>query len=412
MKSFDKCWFAHVAQVILLGMLVRIAWVILVPVEPVSDGYAYDTFARNILHHGVYGWTVDEPTAYWPVGTSAILAAAYCLLGESYFSIVLLNLLSSLATMMLIWEIGKKHFGSEAGFFSVVVVAFWPNLIFFCSIISSELYFISLVLGGLYFWTNDRGKLWVNLLLCGLIWGLACYVKPVVLLLPLAMLIASMSRGLPIFLKTALKSLAVIALIVLVVSPWANRNEEVIGKRYLVSSNFGANLWMGNNPQSDGGYTPLPERVEGMSEVERDEFLLEEAKSYIQEDWTRFFIAVGKRVLYLHGGETIGVAWNDEALPEWFGNGGRTMLKLLASLYWIGLVFGGLLSIIVLWPENKFAAVCNPMLGGWWYFIVVHALIVGGDRYHMPSAPFIAILCGASLAWVFRKRQMMRVNIL
>ena len=62
-----------------------------------------------------------------------------------------------------------------------------------------------------------------------------------------------------------------LAVILAVLSPWTLRNKAVLGKAYLVSSNFSANLWMGNNPESTGGYMPTPPEVKAMSEVEREE---------------------------------------------------------------------------------------------------------------------------------------------
>lgn len=37
------------------GMILRILWVLVVPVEPVSDSAAYHSFATTIYQHGVYG---------------------------------------------------------------------------------------------------------------------------------------------------------------------------------------------------------------------------------------------------------------------------------------------------------------------------------------------------------------------
>lgn len=395
-------------RIIAIGMVLRIVWILLVPVAPVSDSNAYDVFAQNIWQHGVYGWEPDTPSAYWAVGTSAITAATYAVLGQTYWGVVVLNLLTSLLIMVLLRPIGTRYFGEHAAFWSVVIVAFWPNLIFFCSILSSELYFIALTLGGLYFWSRKEGPFWLNLLLCGLVWGAACYVRPVIVLFPAAMLIAAFSQGIKATGIAAFKTAVVIALIVATVSPWTLRNAEVIGKPYLVSSNFGPNLWMGNHEGSDGGYTPLPPEVRGMSEVAREEYLGKLAKDYIRANPGQFMTMFGKRLVQLHTRETIGVVWNETALLQGIGTIGVLILKLVATGYWVALVLGAVVGVALRFRSDRLGALFHPVFGGWAYFTAVHAVIVSGDRYHMPSAPFVALLAGvvlAHLAQRFTSRQ-------
>ena len=391
-----------VVAIIFVGMLLRIIWALYVPVEPVSDSKAYATFALNIWQHGVYGWTPDEPTAYWAVGTSALTAASFFLLGNTFAGVVFLNLLTGLAILVLTWGLGVRFFGERSAFWAVVLVAFWPNMIFFTSILSSELYFMALTMGGLFFWSNTTGRPWLNLLLAAFIWGLACYIRPVILLFPVAMVIAALSQGWHGTLFAAIKAAVCVILIILIVSPWTARNETVIGKAYLVSSNFGTNLWMGNNPESDGGYTPLPAEVSGMSEVEREEYLGQKAKDYILENPRRFASTVGKRLIDLHSRETIGVVWNQAALVRYVGDTGVFLLKLVASGYWVLLVLCGLAGVALQFRKESFKALFHPVFGGWAYFTAVHMIIVSGDRYHMPSAPFVALLAGVTIAAMMR----------
>ena len=387
-------------QVICAGMALRVIWALVIPVEPVSDSFAYDTFARNIWQHGVYGWTPDNPSAYWAVGTSAIVAATYAVLGDTYLGVVALNLLASLVTLVLTWRVGRIFFGDQAAFWATVIVAFWPNLIFFTSVLSSELYFIAMVLAGTYFWVRPEGNRWVNLLICGVIWGLACYLRPVVLLYPAALVIAALSQGLRETGIAVIKGGVAIAMILLIVSPWTMRNEAVLGKAYTVSSNFGPNLWMGNNPDSTGGYMPLPPETKEMTEVEREEYLGKLAKAYIREDIPRFVRESLGRIVTLHNRETIGVVWNEAQLTARIGETGIRLTKALATGYWFVLLALALAGLAVLLARLHLGALFHPVFGSWAYFTAVHAIIVVEDRYHMPSSPFIALLAGVSVAWL------------
>lgn len=394
--------------IIVVGMLLRVLWAFFVPVEPVSDSAAYVTFATNIWQHGVYGWNPQEPTAYWPVGTSALTAATFFILGETFAGVVTLNLLTGFLILWLTWRLGERYFGTQAAFWAVALVAFWPNLIFFTSIISSELYFIALTLGGLYFWSRPSGWFWLNLALAGVIWGVACYIRPIILLFPVAMAIASLSQGMRASMIGALKAVVSIGLIVLIVAPWTARNEAVLGKAFLVSSNFGANFWMGNNPDSVGTYMPLPDAVSGMSEAERDAFLEQQAKDFIRENPDRFAVLVIRRLVELHGRETIGVVWNEAALLGYFGATGVLLLKAVASGYWVMLVLGALSGVVLRFREAGLRALFHPIFGGWAYFTAIHAITVAGDRYHMPSSPFVVLLAGVTAAALVQKPLMKR----
>ena len=246
---------------IIVGMALRLLWALIMPVNPVSDGAAYNAFARNLVEHGVYGWDPETPSAYWAVGTSAIVAATYFLFGAgSTIGIVLTNLAASLLILLMIFRVGKLYFDNRVALAALAITALWPNLIIFTTVLSSELYFIALTLLGLWLWARP-GRWWINLILAGLVWGAACYIRPVILLFPVALVIASFSQGLAASFRTALRAACVIGIILAVVAPWTARNEAVLGEPFLVSSNFGANLWMGNNPDSTGGYMPLPDEA-------------------------------------------------------------------------------------------------------------------------------------------------------
>ena len=140
------------AIIIAAGLLLRCIWAITIPLVPVSDSFAYDSFARTLVSHGVYGWSAEEPSAYWPVGTAAIVAATYWCFGDTYAGVVALNLVASVMTMYFVFRLGEAYFGAAAGLGASAIIAFWPNLIMFTTILSSELYFIALTVIGLYFW--------------------------------------------------------------------------------------------------------------------------------------------------------------------------------------------------------------------------------------------------------------------
>ena len=239
------------------GMALRVLWAIVVPVHPVSDSWAYHQFARNIVDHGVYGWTPDSPTAYWAVGASAAIAASY-LVFDGFTGVIILNLIAAAMILVLTYELALRWFGEAAALWSLALVAFWPNLIFFTTILSSELLFIAMMMAGLYFWQRPGGRPVLDTVIAGFLWGLTAYIRPVILFVPIALALVDLVHGRRALLTSGLKASVTILLMMLVALPWTLRNDEVLGAPVMISTNFGPNLWMGNNPKSNGGYMPCP----------------------------------------------------------------------------------------------------------------------------------------------------------
>lgn len=387
-----------------IGMGLRLLWALIVPVMPMSDSWAYHQFARNIVDHGIYGWTATEPTAYWAVGTSAAIAFTY-LFTDSYSGVVLLNLLAGGLTILLTQTLAARWFGPVTGIVAMAIVAIWPNLIVFTTILSSELFFIALTLAGLFFWQRPAGHPMANLILAGLIWGVAGYVRPVILLVPVTLALVDLARGPRGFLRSAIEAGIAVLLILLVALPWTIRNDRMLGAPVMVSTNFGPNLWMGNNPDSTGGYMPLPPEVETMSEIERAEFLKEEAKTFIRENPGHALKLAAIKLFKLNNRETIGVVWNGDALEPTIGGTGMTLLKLIATGYWYLILVGGFAGIAVLVGRTGWlAGFFNPPVALWGYFTALHAVVVAEDRYHMPSSAFIGMLAAVAAVALWRRR--------
>lgn len=401
----DIQWDRGLWWSLVLGLALRLSWVMLVPVEPVSDSAAYATFARNLLEHGVYGWQPDQPSAYWAVGTAAATAATFLVFGlDNFTGVVLLNLLAGGLTIVLVYRLAEIWHDRRTAQVAAMLVALWPNLIVFSSVLSSELWFIALTLAGLWFHERPSGRAWVNLLLCGLMWGLACYVRPVILLLPFALALVALPAGPVALVRATLRAAVLVLLIVLAVSPWTWRNAQVFGEPVLVSTNFGPNFWMGNNPDSQGRYMPLPDWAAGMGEVARAEALKAAAKDHIRSDPAGFILRTAKKVLLLHRTETIGVVWNQDFLDRTLGTAAVSGLKLAATGYWYLLLGGALLAVALRFRQSALRAPFHPAIAGWAYFTLLHAITVVEDRYHMPSSPFIAVLAALAVTQLWPDR--------
>lgn len=392
-----------------VAFLLRLAWAALVPVNPVSDAAAYEIFAQNLYHHGVYGFTPDEPGAYWAVGTAALYAGAYAVFGEGGLAVVAVNMLSSLIVVWGLWDLGRRWFGEVEGRLAAGVFVFWPMAIQFVTIMASELHFMAATLLALMAWDRARRPstlvFWVFAALAGLALAAATYLRPIALLIPAALLIAVLLRAPRSALAPLLKTVVTTGLIFLSVAPWSARNERIFGEPVFMSTNFWANFWMGNHPGTDGGYSPLPDAVQGLSEIERSAYMKELALGHLRDDPAGFVLRTVKKAVRLHERETIGVGWNEAGVRSLAGETGVAGLKLLSTAWWYLMLLAAVAGVVRLARQRGWwASLLSEPVWLWLYFTAIHAVIVVGDRYHMPAIPMIALLAAVSLSGLISRR--------
>jgi hypothetical protein len=202
------------------------------------------------------------------------------------------------------------------------------------------------------------------------------------------------------------------AVAALVVAPWMLRNRTVFGEWFLLKSNFGNELWVGNNPSADGHYYPSIDaarshlgeatlaRLAAADELRRSQVLGEEARAWIRAHPTRFVSLTLSRVhLY----------WRARFLTDWDALPLGRFRRAAAAAY--GLADDLLLALAAV---GVLGAVRRR--SGWWLpsgfvalfplaYYVTHA---GISRYRFPVVPMLLLLAslGAAdlVAWRARRR--------
>ena len=398
----------------LIALLLRIVWAVAVPVVPLSDSHAYDTFAQNIANGYGYGWTSTSLTAYWPVGTSFVYTLFYRVFGHTYLPIVVFNLLLALLIIGVSMHLAKIWFGHRIALLTGLLLALWPSQIQFTTVLASELLFTALVLVVVMVWFNERNNLWSRAILVGIVLAAASYVRPTALLIPLLLLFFRWVSTREI-LKTLNAILIVFVLMALLIAPWSIRNTQLYGQFVLISTNGGANLWMGNNPNSKGEYMKIPttEELAEMNMAQRDKYLGAVAIAYIKEKPLEFVIRTLKKLVYLHDHETIGVHWNKRGLVARYGSEVLLPLKAISQIYWLLVLGLALIGIILLGKQHGWRVmIAHPTVVVWGYFTSVHAVIIVSDRMHFYSIPMIAILAALTLTnrldWLDTRRRLKR----
>jgi len=398
----------NIAYIIGVGLILRIIWALCVPIYPVSDANIYWVTANNIAEYGVYGVKPDEPFSYWPVGASAAYAASLWVFGPSMIGPVFLNLI---AGAVLIWSSGllaRRWVSELAGLLTAAIIALWPTLILYTTIIASEVLFAVAVNLGLLAWgaakasSNKRG------FVSGILFGIAALIRPTGALVVAVVAALDALRMRSIRTRIVPMILAVIAMVI-IVAPWAARNTLLHGEFVLISTNGGPVMWMGNHPDGDGGYKDLPEWANRLSEGERARVLGQQAREFMLEDPLRTTALFFRKLVGTHATETIAVHWNSGGIKERFGEWAMLPLKVLTQGYWSMVLlsaFAGVFGICTTALKastvmEKLRILAAPPLVLWAYFASVHAIVISQDRYHLQSVVFIAVLSACGLLTIF-----------
>src|SRR5262249_7587988 len=117
-----------------------------------QDDAEYVLLAKA-LHSGVYTelWRADAPGhAQYPPGYPAILAAWGAVAGDRYNRLVLLSVLSSVVTLVLIFSLVQRRFGTNIALGSVIILAVNPQMLSYSGSIASEGAYTALTLACLY----------------------------------------------------------------------------------------------------------------------------------------------------------------------------------------------------------------------------------------------------------------------
>lgn len=400
MRLFHLLFSHNIKTILIVAFLLRVIWAYLIPVDPVSDSFLYDAFAKSIAAGNGYAFANGDITVYWPVGTSAIYAALYKLFGVSHLPIVIFNVLIGVLIVWLTYAIALRYLGQKSAQIAAILVACWPILIEFTTILASELIFIFLVLAALYVW----GTKTLNPFLRAVIWGaLVCaatYVRPTAL--PLLALLPALAWFAERNIRACIVSFCIATLsAALLFSPWVYRNYQQFGEFVLVSANGGVNLWMGNNANSNGGYTELP-IIDVKNEVARDHYFKREAIQFIKDNPQAYLKLAALRAVITYKAETIGIVWNGY-IEKNVEKTKLLVMKLMSSVYWwLMLVLAGV-GIYKLLKDRKLK-LFHPLLVVPAFFFVFPILTVAQDRYHLPINPFMAMFAAYAIQQFFDPR--------
>jgi len=233
------------------------------PVNDILPSMGYETgrIARAVAAGLGYSspLVVDSgPTAWMTPLYPLLLAGVFKLFGimtfKSLLVITAVDCAFSSLTSWVIWAIARRAFGASSGATAGWIWTLLPSSVFYpvawvWDTSLSALIFALIVLASMSLLESERASAWAG---CGALWGIGAMVNAsIVSTLPfiLGWNANELRRRSRQWLKLTLIALLLFAV---VITPWFIRNYIVFHKLILFRSNFGLELWLGNNPLNPG----------------------------------------------------------------------------------------------------------------------------------------------------------------
>ncbi len=400
-----NAWLPY-CGVFALGLAVRVLYLFNLRHSPmmdvvVGDAVEFDKWAQAIAKGD---WIGDRPFQVAPL-YQYFLAAIYAVWGRDLFAVRCVQIVLGAASCAFLAGAGCFFFSRKVGIGSGFLLALYPPAVFFDGLIqkaSLDLFFMTLFL--LFIGAFQERQRWPRLFAAGLALGWLTLTRENALVLAPLILIWIFTRwkNEAVRLKMIWSALF-LGGFALVLLPVGIRNKVVGGEFILTSSNFGLNLYLGNNLKSDGYYAALREERASMNyELEDSRALAEmdlghsltpreishywakKSLDYIRSNPGRFLKILGlKWTMVWNAGEIADT--EDDA--TYYGY--SSLLRILDWFFHFGtLAAFALLGLLMSWDRRD----TRWLL---WTMILIFALSVTAfivfARYRYPMVPLLIL---------------------
>jgi 4-amino-4-deoxy-L-arabinose transferase-like glycosyltransferase len=403
-------WF--LALILLIGLVLRLG--ILTQTSnlgvPIVDEQHYAALASGLLERGEFGSEPGIRTSMRPPLYPAFVAGTWAVAGKRSFQATrLAQVLSSLASVAILYWIGARIFSPAVGLLAAAMLCFYPSLVISNFLLLTETLFTLLILLTLagYVRLLDDGRPGIAVM-TGAALGCAALTRSVlwpfpVLMVPVTFLSLGGTRR-----RRAGLSLLILTGYAIVVAPWAIRNTRLQKTVTIVDTMGGRNLRMGN-------YEHTPEdRIWDAISLEGDlgwaAALHEEQPGANLTEGQKDKWAQRKAVEYMRHHPLVTLKRSAIKFADFWGLERDYAAGLLLGLYRPAPALAVLtvVAILLSYPVVMFLAIAGIYLAppadkrvhlmlllvvG--FITAIHVLVFGHSRYHLPVMPILMLFAAS-----------------
>jgi len=423
--------------VVVVAVAVRLLLAVHLDADP-PGGMTLEGEARNLLEGRGYSLTIreldgsahDVPSVYDVPGYAILLATTWLVTGsDSTVWIRLLQIAIDALLCLLVFRIGRDTVGARAALAGALLYALYlPQATAAASVGRDAWGTFGVVVVTFLFLTFAQDGRWRYAVATGVVVGLVGYVRPMVLLLPVALAIAAVRH---LGLRRAILAAGVMVIVAHAsLLPWAARNYTAYGRWIFTRANLYQSFWVGfgsfSNPVgalNSEEKTLAHMQAEGFpgrsnSTLEYEEFVKPRAIAVIRDHPLWYASVVLRRIpraLLVHrlswgvlqdhrlGYHTAFVGQGHErsimTYVSWLArrNPGFLVTKALDALVLAAAAAGA-------WHVRKAGWRLAVLLAVPAYVVMVHAVINVEGRYILPAHWVYLLLVGALVADLVPRR--------
>jgi tetratricopeptide (TPR) repeat protein len=372
-----------------------------------GDARRYDAWAAQIAAGDWIGEGVFYQAPLYPY----VLGTLYAITGRNLLGARLCQALVGAAACVLLALAGRRLYSERVGLIAGLGLALYAPAVFSDGLIQKsvlDVFFVCLVLWVVSVLIDEPNKrtrwFWLGMALG----GLALTRENALALVP-ALLLWPPGRALTAPRQRAVHAGLLVLGLSAVLLPVAARNRIIGGEWHLTTSQFGPNLYIGNNPHADGTYAALREG-RGSPEYEReDATAIAEAAAgrrltpgEVSGFWVRRtteFVRLQPDAWLTLIGRKAALLWNRTEFVDTESQASyedsSSLLRVLAPVGHFGILVPlALLGIITTWRDRSRAGVYYAMAAAYAASVLIFYV---SARYRLPLVPFLLLFGAAGL---------------
>jgi 4-amino-4-deoxy-L-arabinose transferase-like glycosyltransferase len=369
-----------------------------------GDERRFYASAFDLIRKGDF--SVDGARAWEMPGTAAFFAAGFAVAGPEY-GIGLIRGAQSLllaCQVLLVASVTRDAFGDrKAAIIAAAITATYPFFIYYQGLLLSETLYTSLLVAAfaaLYRWRAAGLHIDAWLVLTNIMFGLAAWVKPTLLLLP-PVLIFGVSWFWARDIARASKVGAIATVIFAsMLAPWSIRNAFIFDAFVPFTTSSGSNLYLGNNAANvEFGIDwnkdvekDTVARIDSLPELARQKAYKDTAIEWIVSHPADFAQGIVTKFFRY---------WNVVPNAAEFRGG----LFPIVSLLSFGPILLLAMSCVLLKRHQELA----PLYALIVIFTALHCVVIASLRYRLPIEPFLIVMASGALSAAWRRLTVVRL---
>ena len=391
-------WFMLICCI---AIIIRFFLLCTINVKQVSDFQEYHDFAKQIasgegyMRHG-------QPTAWFPIGYPLFLSLLYRICGQYELAGQLSNVFLSLVIIIATYYIATKLFSPTTAKLASLLVAIWPNLLAYTGLLCSDILFSSIFIVMLAILIYVTRKNYIPYMLIGLLFGLSTLTRTgFALFIIVVLCYLFINRANQAFHLFSIRIVLLLLTSILVFAPWWIRNYQVFDHFIPLSTNGGFNFWLGNVQLTQSNDPGTMDTVWPDTEYAMSSHGYKLGWNYIKKNPAAFLHQLPIKAINLFILDISGWRWlkqgsSSTKVPFFLLIAFSQLFYMLMILFaGIGFFFTGKYFL------NYFKMGHYLMIATLCYWIVIHCIFFGKDRYHLPLIPIMAIYAAQGLLGIF-----------